>query len=363
MGNKTFKPYNSDNDETLTDYDKAIYNKKREKVFYGTIAICVLYASFAILLLIASYLSDKIKYILLSNFLPFTIVYIFGTIIIILYLIYQIYYFKPYKIDRNAKYDNLSCPDYWTLEKVNNDDVLFKNVFDSNSVNYSLFNYRCKLNSNIFYKKDIYTASSDNYYFTNLENTSNKPINTQIIDNNNNLYVNLLDTNKINDINEKIFKNNLNLKLKYELNKNTLLMNNYKIVGNENNSNSNYVIFERVFKNDNINKDIYKNKFSINYQNFDSDPTNDLLNKIDDKYIKIFKDTGNITASDTLDGQYTDIKHFPLICDSVYPMFLANTDENINKKDNNFDNNIFRCAYSKLCKVPWSDMNCDKYTP
>ena len=25
------------------------------------------------------------------------------------------------------------------------------------------------------------------------------------------------------------------------------------------------------------------------------------------------------------------------------------------------DNNVLRCAYSKMCKVPWSDMNCDKY--
>ena len=50
-----------------------------------------------------------------------------------------------------------------------------------------------------------------------------------------------------------------------------------------------------------------------------------------------------------------------MVCDTTYPMFLANRDEIINSKDKKFDNNVFRCAYSKMCKVPWSDMNCDKY--
>ena len=50
-----------------------------------------------------------------------------------------------------------------------------------------------------------------------------------------------------------------------------------------------------------------------------------------------------------------------MICDTTYPMLMAQADNVLNKTDNKYDNNINRCAYSKICKVPWSDMNCDKY--
>ena len=33
----------------------------------------------------------------------------------------------------------------------------------------------------------------------------------------------------------------------------------------------------------------------------------------------------------------------------------------LSKNNKNFDQNVLRCAYSKLCNVPWSDLNCDKY--
>ena len=42
----------------------------------------------------------------------------------------------------------------------------------------------------------------------------------------------------------------------------------------------------------------------------------------------------------------------PLICDRLYPAFLANQDK---------DTNAIRCAYSAICGVKWSDMHCDKY--
>jgi len=359
MGNKCSVKKNTE-DDNLTDYDRTIYYQKKEKVFYGTIAICVLYASFALLLLLASYLSDKIKYLLLNNFLPFTIVYVIGTIFIVFYLINQVLNFKPYKIDKNARYDSLSCPDYWILEKVissdNSSNNLFKNMFDSNVVNYNLFNYRCKLNNNVFDKYDIY-SSDNNYNFTNLNNTDNKPSTTDkniILNNpdNYNIYTNVLNSSNLNNINKNIFKNNSNLNLKYELIKNNLIMNNYKII--EEPEKGDYSIFERTYKNDS--KDIYNN-FSINYQNYNINDGS----RIDDKFIKVIKSSGQVQISDTINGTYTSINELPMVCDNVYPMFLANRDELINSKDNEYDNNVFRCAYSKMCKVPWSDMNCDKY--
>jgi len=385
MGNKCSLNNNED-DEILTEYDKTIYNDKRERVFYGTIAICVLYASFALLLFLASYLSEKVKFILLNNFLPFTIVYVIGTIIIVFFLIHQVVNFKPFKIDRNSKYDTLSCPDYWTLEKIQgyetNKDA-FKGLFSSN-VDYSLFKYRCKLDTDIFDKYNIYlaninkgktepivnvAATAAHYYkFTtnevsptdgNLQAVSLSPVDIK----NKHLFVNILNSNMtdITNVRNKILKDKTQ---EYELIKNTLIMNNYELVNNNTNTKI------KVFKYNNLN-DAGKITFGINTINFDttsasaSPAAGAIITSLSTQhYIKVDTDTNLVYRSATDTESITNdtiIQVLPMICDSTYPMYLASRDEITSKNNNKFDNNIFRCAYSKICKVPWSDMNCDKY--
>ncbi len=38
------------------------------------------------------------------------------------------------------------------------------------------------------------------------------------------------------------------------------------------------------------------------------------------------------------------------MCDELYPSLLESLDDN---------NNNIRCAYSKICDIPWSDLRCD----
>lgn len=380
MGNKC--SLNNDKDEeTLTEYDKTIYNEKRERVFYGTIAICILYASFAVLLFLASYLSEKVKFILLNNFLPFTIVYIIGTIVIVFYLIHQVVNFKPVKIDRNSKYDSLSCPDYWILEKVLNKSEnasSFKSLFSSN-IDYGLFKYRCKLDENIFDKYNIYKAnenagkletdgSSAQYYKITTNNISPYANNTvdssSSVGPNNHLFVNILNKtyeNNIKLVNSNILQNDK--QQQYELIKNTLIMNNYSLIDDTTNI--------KVFKYLNLD-DSGKTTYNIDTINYDGDITSannvaviqTSLSNV--HYIKVntgdnnkvYRSTDNTASIIAAD---IEIKVLPMICDSTYPMYLASRDEITNKNNDKFDNNIFRCAYSKICKVPWSDMNCDKY--
>jgi len=170
---KSFFPSSSSCEEEekikLSDYDITIYTKKREKIFWGTIAICLLYGIIAFLLLIACYTSYSIRSILLSRFLPFTIVFMVGTVLIVLYLSNQVRNFKPIKIDRASNYNSLSCPDYWRLEKVDVEKT--SNVFDSN-VNPMLFSYRCVMDNKIFNKGEI--AKSDNTDFR-IANNNNIP--------------------------------------------------------------------------------------------------------------------------------------------------------------------------------------------
>jgi hypothetical protein len=396
MGNKCSLNKNKDDDETLSDYDKTIYIEKREKVFYGTIAICVLYASFALLLFIASYLSEKVKFILLNNFLPFVIVYIIGTIIIVFYLIHQVVNFKPFKINRNSKYDNLSCPDYWTLEKIpitDDNKSTFKDIFSSN-VNNELFKYRCVMDPKIFDRYNIYKANETNgfketattkivadqdpyYKFTtaDITTTDNNKLSTQPTTDysNKHLFVNILNTNLPTS---NLVYNNILQKdkiQKYELIKNTLIMNNYKLLDD--------TTAIKVFKYADL---TLASSLKVDILNYDKNTTSDvaavngdsavdnktaLLTAQTDKPIikvdtsnnnTVYYHATNISPTIT-SGTDTELKVLPMVCDNTYPMYLASRDEITNKTNDKFDNNIFRCAYSKICKVPWSDMNCDKY--
>jgi|688.fasta_scaffold01811_17 hypothetical protein len=424
MGNKcSTKTPNSLLDNDLNDYDRAIFNLKREKVFYGTIAICILYGSFAIILFILSLLSDKIKYLLLNSFLPFTIVYIIGTILIILYLVGQVINFKPFKFNKDGNYDNLSCPDYWILEKVynNSDSSNIKNAygksFESNAISPELFKYRCVLNNKLFNTYDIYKASSNlkpstteyggKYHFFNVNcniiGLASSNSNYDIIDDNkliNNtlyfpkkLYADIYYNNdsQSNLINTNIFKNNTALYLKYELAKAALLMNNYKILNltstpNGLDTSTDYTDFYKDITNTTYGsiKDDLK-KLGISYLNFNYDKTvNSLSDNINDNIIRVYKKTGKARicqrpGSISNDGKGTvnncsttdqdnygnltglEAKTIPLNCENIYPMYLASVDQGINKKDRNMDTNVIRCAYSKICGIPWSDINCDKY--
>ena len=379
MGNKCSLKLDERNyAEDLTEYDKTIYNEKRERVFYGTIAICVLYGSLALLLFLASYLSEKVKFMLLNNFLPFTIVFIIGTIIIISYLIHQVVNFKPFKIDRNSLYDSLSCPDYWTLEKIADETVddnkKMKDIFSSN-VDPNLFKYRCKLNENIFDKYNMYQANSTKgykellagasrvdadktyyYKYTNTTNDYNIPA-SKPTGNDKHLFVNILNQNNdtvAKTVNKNILKDDL--KQQYELIKNTLFMNNFDFHTDGDKQEK-----IKIFKQKNLSDPPSKSKIAALDFDYTKASGNVLFSTF--TYIQVNFTTSPIVVQGGNDGTTfnTVIDVLPLVCDSTYPMFLASRDEITNKTNPKFDNNTFRCAYSKICKVPWSDMNCDKY--
>jgi len=486
MGNifSSKKTVVEDNDEVPTEYDMNLYKEKRERLFYGTILVCILYAIFAFILLVLSYLSSKIKYLLLNKFLPFTSIYIIGTIIIILFLLTQIFGYKPIKHDRTNNYDDLSCPDYWTLETLPIDEYS-KNIFDSN-VNHNLFKYRCKLNNNIFNKYDIYNANSNNFYITNLNSdllaisSNDKPRNNQINSYNNmHLYTNINDDSNFNII-KTTFPEGSNIVHK-ELIKNTLLMNNYGINSDDSNATT-YIPrittdtirnlslnIDKINFNNNLTSHAYYTGANKTTVTFTSDSLNQIRNMdykkkllennitltkintgvagttcettgegvcynlglysslvtsnnivglidLDINYnfnnykqhsnillengqhecyitslpqppstiiskdissssagtkidipIKInimkqsYQNNSPITYNKTSRVENTNV-NIPLVCDNVYPLFLASKDIELSKNNKNFDQNVLRCAYSKLCNVPWSDLNCDKYT-
>jgi len=146
-----------DDKPKLSDYDITVYNIKRNNMFKGTILMCIIYAIFAFILIIAAYVSESLRTVLFERFLPFTLVYIVGTIIIILIFIGLIFSYKPEKLDDSNQYPRVSCPDYWKLEIV--DDYTTKKLF-SNDFDSSLFKYRCVMDTDVFSKGRIFTKNN-----------------------------------------------------------------------------------------------------------------------------------------------------------------------------------------------------------
>lgn len=397
----------TEQDLKLTDYDMTIYEYRKERIFKGTIAICILYAFIALSILLSSYLFPTIKFVIFEKFLPFTIVFIIGTILLIIYLFYNVINFKPIKINKNYDYGNISCPDYWKLEY----NPELSKYFDSNTINTNIFNYRCVLDPNILSKTDLY-FNKKNQYVADGDGTEDNKASKAIgitettatnkidrvynygnqqkddidFDNKKYYYANIKDGNNLKIIDKiagtfdsNIYKN---------LVESSLLMNNYFFNSNLS-KNSDYNIYQHINLGDSTNNfdssvvnlasfnDTIKESLKLHhvkFNNFNGSTYNDINNN-DTSSIIIKKNITNGTYLDNVDYSSTapstadgnninkqDLTNFPLVCNRVYPLLLAAKDKELSKNSSGkYDENVLRCAYSKMCGIPWSDMNCDKY--
>lgn len=386
FGSKSTSCSNGDSSTTNlipNEYDRAVFAERSDKVHRGTIAVAIVYAFIALIILLGSYLFDSFKFVMFTRFFVFTFVFILGTILLIAYLMYSVLNYKPIKLNRMNNYDNLSCPDYWTLEQVPitaGDENEYYQAFDSNNFNTNLFNYKCVLNDKIFNKLAIQKAANNLGYYDYLYMTgsspslNNLPTSYTLTDHQNKqsrdniLFANLNDGNNTNTSNfyKKMAGNVSDTSniIRYEMAKNSLIMNNYEIIPNKP-PNDTYTIFKPILANSEIltdvNNDTYKlNKIEFNADAYEGKSATDSSTDIGSKYIRLNKN-GLIESS--LDGisSWTPIKTLPLRCDNFYPLLLSSKDNELATNNLKLDNNVLRCAYSKMCKVPWSDMNCDKY--
>lgn len=373
MGNKTSSCAVSNKEEELSDYDMTIYNLKKERIFWGTLAICITYAVIAFILFIASYLSEKVKAILLNRFFPFTLVFVIGTIAITIYLTYQVLDFRPVKINKNNNYDTLSCPDYWRLEKVPIDETNPSDTQLFEGTNPGLFKYRCVMDPAIFNKVDLAKSAKSRTVNgvpkADLRLTGVSKINDVVlpIDNetknasysNNYLYANLVEKNNI------YYKDIANSNLpQTELLKHNFIMNNYTLITS--NDTSGLLKFRYNIDSSKMDTARKLNIYPLN--SYDNDITNTTYNpfnvmankfmsvEIEPTYKVHLVKTG--TTETSIDAPTTNV---PMACDRVYPLYLATKDVELSKGNSKLDQNVLRCAYSKICGVPWSDLNCEKY--
>jgi hypothetical protein len=162
--------------------------------------------------------------------------------------------------------------------------------------------------------------------------------------------------NNIDNILKKITGNeNYNSNIYHDLIKSSFVMNNYKIK----NEDTSTIIFEprSNLNNPTINKTTDIRPYAYYTTPFsggsipiaDTDITPIAFNKTD-KTFRYYNNSGTAITS-----------NIPFICDSVYPSYLASQDILLSKNNSKLDQNVLRCAYSKICNVPWSEVNCDKY--
>lgn len=69
-------------------------------------------------------------------------------------------------------------------------------------------------------------------------------------------------------------------------------------------------------------------------------------------------DVASVANQPNYDSTLTNENTINMDCNSVYPRYLAKKDIEYASDNNNLEDNKFRCAYSKLCKMPWTEAGC-----
>jgi hypothetical protein len=150
--------YRKTDDKSIVEDKLPINEEKKKNMFKGTVAICVVYGAFALILLFSTAFNSAMRDILFNRFLPFTLIFIVGTILIILFMLYFIFSYVPVIVPNIDKDDNISCPDYWKVEIL--DDNVISQAFDPNYPKY-LFKYKCVMDDKIYDKKQLFKSSNN----------------------------------------------------------------------------------------------------------------------------------------------------------------------------------------------------------
>lgn len=290
----------------LSDFEKENFDSTRQSKYWWTFGTCILYGSLALLLLLFGSLTTYGNYLLFNELYIFIITYIIGTILIIIILIYKVYSFDFPDTNKKVGSDSLYCPDYWDSSIINpistgkhNKKVgeEYLKYFGKKNAN-SDFNLECSLKED----SGIYNSNSliGNYHL------NQKYGYKQSISDNSKIYVELESGNS--------GKTGLSL------------------------NNGDYEEFRKIAA-------------SMAGYTYDITTVGEpgTLTRNNDNAIK------------NSQGQYFDAGNansIPLVCDKVYPLYMAKKDFDYSNSKGLTNYNKFRCAYSKTCGIPWTEVGC-----
>lgn len=372
--------------QIFTDDEKNNYIKNRYKMFKGTISICVAYVIIAIILIIASY-STSLGSSIFTELMPFMMIFIIGSIGIMIYFAVKVYKYKPTSQPPTI-YKSDICPDYWSLEYVDDEN----NVRTADDADKTKFMKKCVLPADGPITRSLLKKGDPNEFKVSNGGTTQNDWNL----NNKNYHI-YKEYNPINYDPPSTIAAEDRVAFKNSFTDAIMTMNKYKKV--ENNDGSVKYNFTSA----------YKDPFTTNDEN-----DANMLDRYDDKYYDIDENTGIYTPKDdfiynddsktlfeidkgflldkdggiektktkldytlynytgnansgviakctTLDACNVPVNTttLPIVCDTVYPDYLADLDKQyVEDHPEVKENNIFRCEYAKKCGVTWTGLNC-----
>lgn len=175
----------SDKNVEIAPNDKEIkeFVKERKNIYKGTFVVCLVYGLMAVGLLLAGAFTDFGREYIFGKMLPATATFVFGALFIVLYLAMSIYDLKPVAKRTKQDADNgIICPDYWKLERVDDDDkgklkdqaeamkaIIGGKDFQITDESDPRLDFKCKLDTSIQQKNDM---KEDNArYYTGWDNS------------------------------------------------------------------------------------------------------------------------------------------------------------------------------------------------
>jgi len=131
----------------------------RANYFKGSIAVAVIYGVFAISLFLIALFSAKAKELFIGNMLPFVLTLCIGMLVIVAMLTVWLIRYKP-PTNIVFEYDNMKCPDYWTLTRSSKTDLNYVGESDKYRAKY-----KCVRDGNITFPEGNLSVDED----TNLQ--------------------------------------------------------------------------------------------------------------------------------------------------------------------------------------------------
>ena len=289
----------------LSDFEKKNFDSTRQSKYWWTFGTCILYGLTAVILLLVGGLTTFGNNLLFNELYIFTMTYIIGTILIILILIYKVYSFDFPETIKNIGSDSLYCPDYWDSSlinvrtsgkhnKIGSDGKNTKYFGENNASNN--FNLECSLKEN----SGIYNSTS---LYEN-DTLRNKYGYKTSASNNSKLYIELSGDDS----------GNTGLSLE----------------------NGDYEEFRKI---------------AASMSGYTYNITELTLKKNNENAVTNY-------AGAYFDDLFENDNIIPLLCDKVYPLYMAKKDFEYSNSKGLTNFNKFRCAYSKTCGIPWTEVGC-----
>ena len=303
-----------------------LFEQEKMDLYKGTFVVCLVYGLSAFILLIVILFTTWGKEYIYDKFAPAVITYILGSLIIIIYLLNEIFSIRPRKVGTDMDSDhNIICPDYWKLETV---PTTLKTDIINNNINTS-------------YKKIIPEIIRD----TNANIQYRCVFDDKVYGNTANLLKMKNDISIKGSTGTDAYlpgfltqKDARQFSLAKSKNIATTIIPEY-VVKEPNKNTENYQELKKYAK--------FTGAYSSNNGNIFSDKSNALKIGSSD-YLAV--NVNNEDRQKEIWKKYED--EAPLICNVVYPQVLGVFDTKTKEK------NEVSCEYAKQCGVSWSSLKC-----